>query len=185
MNKQIHSLNRLDDCNKTIPLRMVNRHFHGFPINDDIFARHSSGKTQIEARPSAFIGKNRYPGDISLPDKLNTDKRSHTRMRDGEVCELFDISKILVRISTGETAHVGYLYDISEGGIAVHLSTLFMERSVFRVTFLFGKKNISSRAETKHVNKIGEQYVTGIVFIDITTEYAEYIRTSILFNYFV
>lgn len=179
MNNRIHSRNRLDDCNKIIPLKMVDRHFHSFPINDDMFTLHSSGEMQIEDRPSAFIGKNKYPGDISLPDKLHTDKRSHARMRDGEVCELFDIAKILVRISKGETAHVGYLYDISEGGIAVQLSTSFMERSVFRVTFLFGKIIISSKAVTRHLNKVGDQYVVGITFIDINNKYAEYIRTSI------
>ncbi len=107
------------------------------------------------------------------------EKRFHFRTGEDDVCELFDISKILVKISTGESAIAGYLYDIGEGGIAVCMPTRFAVDSIIRVTFLLGRKIITSRAMARHFTKIGDQYVAGIVFIELENEYAEYINVNV------
>lgn len=107
------------------------------------------------------------------------EKRFHSRTGEEDVCELFDISKILVRISTDKSVIAGNLYDIGEGGIAVCMSTKFAVDSIIRVTFLLGRKIITSRAMIKHFTKIGDQYVAGIVFVGLENEYAEYINGNV------
>lgn len=107
------------------------------------------------------------------------EKRFHSRTGEEDVCELFDISKILVRISTDKLAIAGNLYDIGEGGIAVSMPKKFAVDSIIRVTFLLGRKVVTSRAMVRHFTKIGDQYVSGIVFIGLENEYAEYINGNV------
>lgn len=117
--------------------------------------------------------------DRGCSSEMIIEKRSHSRTGEEDVCELFDISKILVRISTDKSAIAGNLYDIGEGGIAVCMPTKFAVDSIIRVTFLLGRKVITSRAMVRHFTKIGDQYVAGIVFIGLESEYAEYINGNV------
>lgn len=137
----------------------------------------------------ANIGKSKHPSKIFLQDNLNMDKggetetpldkRFHARIKGKDLCVLFDMPGIPVQIFTDDITFTGHMYDIGKDGMAVNLSTLFVVDSIIGIKFFLGKKEVTSRAVVRRIGKESKQYVAGIMFVDLTKEYAEYIDVSV------
>ena len=103
-------------------------------------------------------------------------KRSHVRSNADEISGLFAAKEILVKIATPKETHTGRLLDISKGGLSVRLSVLLEVNLPIKVGFILGKRRIISKAVVRHTRITGERYTTGIQFVDIDAESAEYIN---------
>ena len=102
-------------------------------------------------------------------------KRSHVRMNSEDIAELFAVEKIFVKIATAQQTYTGRLLDISEGGLLLSLPVLLEENIPVNVGFFLGTVKILSRAAIKRSQKKEDSYTTGVKFVDLKKEYAEYI----------
>jgi len=103
-------------------------------------------------------------------------------MKEGEFSSLFDMEEMLVTLTTDKETFTDHLLNISEGGVAVQLPTSLSVNHLCNIRILLGEKYIYSKAKVRQIKKIGEQYVTGIMFIDLAPESADYIGGSIYIN---
>jgi len=143
----------------------------------------------MNTAPLANTRKSKHLAKIFLPEKFNIDRgcktetpldqRFHARLKEKDLCTLFDMPEIPVQIFTDDIAFTGHMYDIGKDGMAVNLSTLFVVDSIIGITFFLGKKEVASRAVVKRIDKAGKQFVAGIMFVDLAKEYAEYIDVSV------
>ena len=106
-------------------------------------------------------------------------KRSHVRMNEGEFSSLFDMEEMLVTLTTDKETFTDHLLNISEGGLAVQLPTSLSVNHPCKIRMVIGEKFIFSKAKVCQIKKIGEQYVTGLKFVDLATKSAKYIGGSI------
>ena len=105
-------------------------------------------------------------------------KRSFVRINAKDITGLFEIKEIFVKVATVKATHTGSLLDISKGGLAVklRLPVLLEENLPIKVGFFLGKMKIISKGSVKHAAKTGEWFTTGIEFVDLAAESAEYIN---------
>jgi len=103
-------------------------------------------------------------------------KRSFVRIKLDEICELFEAREILVKVATTEKTYTARLLDISEGGLSLGMPALLEENRPVKVGFFLGTTKIISKAMVRHIRKNGEVYTTGVKFVDLNPEAAEYIR---------
>lgn len=117
--------------------------------------------------------------DWEFGSKTSHEKRGFIRVNDEDVCGLFEMKEILIKIATARQTYTGRLLDISEGGLALSLSVLLDEQLEenlpVKVGFFLGTRKIISKAVVRHTQKIGDRYTTGIKFVDLGKETAEYI----------
>ena len=102
-------------------------------------------------------------------------KRSFVRINAKDIAGLFEIKDIFVKVATTKASHTGHLLDISKGGLAVSLPVLLEENLPIKVGFILGTVKIISKASVKHAHKNEALYATGIQFIDLNKESADYI----------
>lgn len=102
-------------------------------------------------------------------------KRTFIRMKVDDISALFETREIFVKIATSENIYTGRILDISEGGISLCLDALLEENRPVKVGFFLGTMKIISKAMVRHTQKKGTMYTTGIKFIDLNQECAEYI----------
>jgi hypothetical protein len=122
---------------------------------------------------------------ISPPDELAMDweyipinslgERHFVRLTDRDISGLFGENEVFVRITTGKRTYTGRLLDIGEGGLLLSLSVLLEMNLPLQVGFILGKVKIISKAMVRHALKRGDWYKTGIEFVDLRKESAEYI----------
>ena len=103
-------------------------------------------------------------------------KRSFIRLTDEDVFKLFDEKNIIVMIATAKQNYTGRLRDISKGGLSLSVPILLETNLPVKVGFFLGNVKITSKALVKHTAKKGTRYITGIQFIDLDEESAEYIN---------
>lgn len=102
-------------------------------------------------------------------------KRSVVRINAEDISGLFEVKEIFVKIATAKETHTGRLLDVSKGGLSLSLPVSLEENLPIKVGFFLGTMKIISKALVRHVYKIGEQYATGIQFVDLNVESAEYL----------
>lgn len=102
-------------------------------------------------------------------------KRSFVRLSDKDLLKMFDGRRIPVNIATTETNYTGSLLDLGEGGLAVNLSIALAEKQVIKVGFFLGKQKIISRAQVRYVRQCGQEYITGIMFVNLDAASREFI----------
>jgi c-di-GMP-binding flagellar brake protein YcgR len=102
-------------------------------------------------------------------------KRAFIRIKSEDISALFETREIFVKIATSENTYTGRLLDISEGGLSLCLPALLEENRPVKVGFFLGTMKIISKAVVRHTQKKGATYTTGIKFIDLDKECAEYI----------
>lgn len=115
---------------------------------------------------------------IADHEKL-TGKRIHDRARLDQLCNVFDISEIVVNIANGDVCHNGWLHDISSGGAAVRVSPFTARSDDFHLTFFLGIRLISVQAKVKNVSTRGGAHILGFKFVDIANDCKEYLQGSI------
>lgn len=118
--------------------------------------------------------------DCFIADHENlTGKRIHDRARLDQLCNVFDISEIVVNIANGDVCHNGWLHDISSGGAAVRVSPFTARSDDFHLTFFLGTRLISVQAKVKNVSTRGGAHILGFKFVDIANDCKEYLQGSI------
>ena len=103
------------------------------------------------------------------------EKRAFVRIKGEDVSEMLKVREIFVKIITAEQTYIGHLLDISAGGLLLDLPVLLEEDLPVKVGFFLGTEKITSKAEIRRPHKIGQLYTTGIKFVDLKKESAEYI----------
>jgi len=103
-------------------------------------------------------------------------KRSFIRLVDEDIFGLFEVKDIIVKIATAKNNYTGHLLDISTGGLSLSVPALLETNLPVKVGFFLGNVKIISKALVKRASKKGTRYITGIQFIDLDEESAEYIN---------
>ena len=103
-------------------------------------------------------------------------KRSFIRLIDEDIFGLFEVKDIIVKIATAKNNYTGHLLDISTGGLSLNVPALLETNLPVKVGFFLGNVKIISKALVKRASKKGTRYITGIQFIDLDEESAEYIN---------
>ncbi len=102
-------------------------------------------------------------------------KRAFVRINAADISGLFEVKEIFVKLATAQQTHTGRLLDISKGGISLSLSVALEENLPVKIGFFLGSTKVVSKAVIRHTRQEGELYTTGIKFIDLNEESAEYI----------
>jgi hypothetical protein len=102
-------------------------------------------------------------------------KRKFVRINAEDITGLFEVKEILVKIATAQATHTGRLLDISKGGLMLSLPVLLEDNLAIKVGLFLGTTKVISKAVVKHTSKTGEWYSTGIQFVDLNEETAQYI----------
>jgi len=103
------------------------------------------------------------------------DKRSFIRLTDKDISGLFEVNEVLANIATDKQIYSGRLIDISAGGMLLSLPALIEPNLAVKVCFFLGTVKVLSRGVTRHSSKRDDWYLTGIQFLDLKKETAEYI----------
>lgn len=112
-------------------------------------------------------------------------KRLHSRIKGIYLSALLEGEELLVQINTHVSTFTEHLIDISKGGIAMSLPTLLAVNLPVKIDFFLGTKRIIANANIRQIRKIGEQYLTGIMFVDLAKDSAEYIDGNIRIKEFL
>jgi hypothetical protein len=104
------------------------------------------------------------------------DKRVFVRLGKESLAKLFEAKEVFVRIVVDGQAYTARLLDLSEGGLAVDAPVSLEASRSIKLGFLLGKVQIVSKAEVRHVRKWKDRYITGVKFINLDKESAEFIR---------
>ena len=102
-------------------------------------------------------------------------KRAFVRINAADLSGLFEVKEISVKLATAQTPYSGRLLDISKVGLSLSLSVALEENLPVKVGFFLGSIKVISKAIIRHSNKEGVLYTTGIQFIDLNNDTAEYI----------
>ena len=103
----------------------------------------------------------------------------HDRAHSNELCNVFDISEIVVKITNGDICRIGWLYDVSSGGAAIRAAPFSANNANFYLTFFLGARLINTLATVIHVYTTGGLHIIGFMFIDIASECKEYLQGSV------
>ena len=113
--------------------------------------------------------------DWEYMPQTDLDKRSFVRLDIGVVSQLVEVRQIAVKLATVKKNYDGVLIDISEGGLALNLPIPLENDLPVKVGFFQGSAKIISRGLVRHTIKKGDRFITGIQFVDLPQESAEYI----------
>ncbi len=102
-------------------------------------------------------------------------KRTFVRINADDLSGLFEVKEILVKIATTQNTHTGRLLDISKVGLSLRLSVSLEADLPVKVGFFLGSIKVISKAIIRHTRQEGALYTTGIKFIDLNNETAEFI----------
>lgn len=102
-------------------------------------------------------------------------KRKFVRINSADLFGLFEVKEVFVKIATTKLTHTGRLLDISKGGLSLSLPVSLEDNLPVKVGFILGSVKVISKALVRHTRKEGEFYVSGIKFIDLDNDTAEYI----------
>ena len=113
--------------------------------------------------------------DWEYKSEIALDKRAFVRIAKEEMSQLYESGEIIAKLATAKQTYDGHLFDISAGGIALSLPVLLAENLPVKVGFFLGTTRIVSKGIVRYVDKSGNQYKTGIKFLDLTHDSFEYI----------
>ncbi len=102
-------------------------------------------------------------------------KRAFARLNSADISGLFEIKEILVKVATVKKIYTGKLLDISEGGVSLSLPASLADNLPLKLGFFLGREKIVTKAVARHSYQTGTGYTTGIMFVDLNKESAEYI----------
>ena len=102
-------------------------------------------------------------------------KRTFVRINAADLTGLFEVKEIPVKLATAQTTYNGRLLDVSKGGLSLSLPVSLEENLPVKVGFFLGSFKVISKAIIRHTRKEGALYTTGIEFIDLNNDTAEYI----------
>lgn len=104
------------------------------------------------------------------------DKRTLVRIGRESLVKLFEAKEVFVRIVADGQTHTARLLDLSEGGLALDAPVSLEGARSVKLGFIIGQVQVVSRAEVRHVRKWKDRFITGVKFIDLDKESAEFIR---------
>ncbi len=114
--------------------------------------------------------------DWNYEPKNPMGKRAHKRMKDSELYPVLGVNSVPVKVAANDLETKGCMVDLTPAGMAVSLGTMFDEGQRVMVGFFLGQQKIVSKAIVKNVQEIDGNYKTGLEFVDLSEEYADYIR---------
>ncbi|MDD2463999.1 MAG: PilZ domain-containing protein [Desulfobulbus sp.] len=103
------------------------------------------------------------------------DQRMHVRLAMPVVGKLIDVAEIVVKMATSKATYEGRLIDISEGGLAIRLPVALATDLPVKVGLILGQTKIIARAQVRHVQAEEGGFVTGLQFVGLSAENAQYI----------
>lgn len=103
------------------------------------------------------------------------DKRAFVRLDMDVMAQLLESREIAVKLATSKQTYDGRLVDISQGGLAMTLPTELEINLPVKVGLFLGATKVISRGLVMHLKKDGDRYLTGIRFVDLDPQAAEFI----------
>ena len=102
-------------------------------------------------------------------------KRAHKRMEARELYPILNVKTIPVKVVANDFEENGYMVDITPVGIAVTLNSVLDRDKPVKVGFFLGEQKIVAKAIVKNVQELDVKYKTGMVFVNLNNEYADFI----------
>lgn len=112
--------------------------------------------------------------DYSPP--ATNSKRASVRMPANSLAQLFESKEILARLAAEGQTYTVRVVDLSEGGMAVAIPVGLAIDLVVTVGFFLGQRKIIAKARVRHHRQTGDGFVTGLAFLQLAKEHAEFIR---------
>lgn len=103
------------------------------------------------------------------------DKRVAIRLGVEAVSRLVEVQTLEVRVATAHKNYLGSLIDISAGGMALFLLARLEVDLPVKVGCFIGKVKIISHGLVRHVQANGKRFLTGIQFVGLDADLAEYL----------
>jgi hypothetical protein len=105
-----------------------------------------------------------------------SNKRSSIRIPSNSLVKLFESKEIQARLAAEGQSYTGRVVDVSEGGMAVAIPVALAADLVVSVGFFLGQRKIITKARIRHVRQTDDGFVTGLAFLQLDKENAEFIR---------
>jgi hypothetical protein len=113
--------------------------------------------------------------DWGYKPQTRLNNRSCVRLDMKILSQLFEVQKIVVKLATMDQVYNGSLIDVSASGLAIYLPVLLEVDLSVKVGFFLGSEKIISQGLVKHARHEGDRFITGLQFIDLAPESAQYI----------
>ncbi len=114
--------------------------------------------------------------DWNYEPKNPMGKRAHKRMKDIELYPVLGVNSVPVKVAANDMETKGCMVDLTPAGMAVSLGAKFDEDQPVMVGFFLGQQKVVSKAIVKNVQEIDGNYKTGLVFVGLNEEHADFIR---------
>lgn len=102
-------------------------------------------------------------------------KRAFVRINVDDLTGLFEVKAIFVKIATTQNTYTGRLLDVSKAGLSLSLPVRLEVNQPIKVGFILGKEKIIAKASVRHVRAADGLFATGIQFVDLNEESAQYL----------
>ncbi|MBU0945365.1 MAG: PilZ domain-containing protein, partial [Proteobacteria bacterium] len=98
-------------------------------------------------------------------------KRAYARLNEKELCHLFQVASIPVKLVT-ETMHTkALLVDISQGGVSLRTkATNFKESQLVKIGFFLGQLKLISKGRIKNIRTNEGWIILGIEFVGLSED---------------
>ena len=108
--------------------------------------------------------------------KAAGNKRTSLRMPENSLARLFESKEILARLAAEGQTYTVRIVDVSESGMAVAIPVSLAVDLVVSVGFFLGQRKIITKARVRHVRQADAGFVTGLAFLHLDKQHAEFIR---------
>lgn len=98
-------------------------------------------------------------------------KRAYARLTEKEICRLFQVKNIPVKLVTKTLNTKALLIDISQGGVSLRTKTTdFKESQLVKIGFFLGQMKLISKGRIKNIRKDQEWMILGIEFVGLSED---------------
>ena len=88
-------------------------------------------------------------------------KRAKVRLANSDMCSLFGVKSIPVKVVIKDFDGKGYLVDIAQSGLAVVLGTKLVQNQQVKIGLFIGRRKVFSRAIVRNVSNEQGRHRTG------------------------
>lgn len=113
--------------------------------------------------------------DWQFEPKNPLGKRKKVRIANSDMCSLFGVKSIAVKVVSKDFDGKGYLVDIAQSGLAVVLDTELVQNQQVKIGLFLGRRKVLSKAIVRNVLDEKGRHRTGIEFVDLNKEYETFI----------
>ena len=114
--------------------------------------------------------------DWDYSPQATSSKRASIRMPANSLAQLLDSKECLARLAAEGQTYTVRVVDLSESGMAVAIPVALAVDLVVTVGFFLSQRKIIAKARVRHLRQTDDGFVTGLAFLQLAKEHAEFIR---------